>query len=202
MDSVIYKIENTINSKIYVGSAINFINRKRNHTSALNRNKHHSIHLQRAWNKYGKNSFKFSIIEKCNKKQLIKKEQYWMDTLQVIKNGYNICPSARSRWGFKHTKKTKQKISEKKKGSIPWNKDTKGICKSTKASFKKGRTPWNKDKKGVQIAWNKDTIGIMKPNKTSFQKSHKVSIETIKKRNETRKKNGWNKRIGDYNGKI
>lgn len=33
---------------------------------------------------------------------------------------------------------------------IPWNKNTKGICK-----------PWNKGKKGLQVAWNKGTKGLM-----------------------------------------
>ncbi len=31
-----------------------------------------------------------------------------------------------------------------KKGSIPWNKGVKGVCKSNSGSFKKGSIPWNK----------------------------------------------------------
>jgi hypothetical protein len=31
----------------------------------LNNNKHHNIHLQRAWNKYGSEFFEFFIIEEC-----------------------------------------------------------------------------------------------------------------------------------------
>ena len=31
-----------------------------------------------------------------------------------------------------------------RKGNIPWNKGTKGLCKSNRTTFKKGGIPWNK----------------------------------------------------------
>ena len=55
----IYSITNTINGKIYVGSTINYKERKRAHTSKLSSGKSHSYKLQHAWAKYGKSAFKF-----------------------------------------------------------------------------------------------------------------------------------------------
>lgn len=50
---VIYKIINTINGKIYVGSAKYFAGRKGEHYSMLRNNKHSNKHLQNSYNKYG-----------------------------------------------------------------------------------------------------------------------------------------------------
>lgn len=107
----IYLIINLINNKIYVGSAIKFKIRWRIHTNELNRNCHGNKHLQAAWNKYGQENFKFVIIEYTS--DLIEKEQYWIDKLQVCnrKFGYNIVPNARTQLGYKHTNESKNKMS-------------------------------------------------------------------------------------------
>lgn len=88
----IYCIENTINNKKYIGSSINIYDRWRHHISSLNRNKHHSVHLNASWNKYGKNSFSFSIIETCAKDNLIDREQFYINKFKVANknNGYNV----------------------------------------------------------------------------------------------------------------
>lgn len=89
----IYKIENKINKKVYIGSSKNVEKRWATHLSELRNNKHHSYHLQQAWNKYGQDSFEFSIIEILdNEFLLIEKEQYWIDKYASYncKLGYNI----------------------------------------------------------------------------------------------------------------
>ena len=80
-DSGVYRIRNIINDKIYIGSASVFKDRKHTHFSLLRRDKHHSIVLQRAYKKYGKDKFVFEIVEKCDKNVLLEREQYYMDTL-------------------------------------------------------------------------------------------------------------------------
>jgi group I intron endonuclease len=112
----VYKIVNIVNGKKYVGSALRVKQRWRDHTKSLNENKHHSIHLQRAWNKYGEENFIFSIIEYCDRDIMLVREQYWIDKLEAFgKNGYNMCPVAGSALGVKRSEENKRKNSETKK---------------------------------------------------------------------------------------
>ena len=52
-EACIYKIENKIAGKLYIGSSLSLKNRWERHRRDLNSGIHHSIHLQRAWDKYG-----------------------------------------------------------------------------------------------------------------------------------------------------
>lgn len=81
MKSGIYSISNTINGKLYVGSTNNISVRWNKHRALLRHNKHQNTHLQSAWNKYGEESFEFSIIEECSIESLIEREQYFIDKL-------------------------------------------------------------------------------------------------------------------------
>src|SRR3970040_1255088 len=53
----VYKILNVMNGKVYVGSAANFKSRWKFHLGQLRYGNHHSITLQRAYNKYGERNF-------------------------------------------------------------------------------------------------------------------------------------------------
>lgn len=66
--SGIYEIVNTVNGKRYIGSAKKFKIRWSKHVSALRLCKHHSRHLQAAWNKYGEAAFKFLPILTCQQR--------------------------------------------------------------------------------------------------------------------------------------
>lgn len=59
----IYMIVNTANNKKYIGHSINIKKRWKQHKINLNRNVSKNTHLQKAWLKYGKDSFMFSVIE-------------------------------------------------------------------------------------------------------------------------------------------
>lgn len=87
MDSGIYKILNVENGDFYIGSSKNLNKRWRDHQFKLNLGKHINCILQRSWNKYGENSFKFEIIELCSNEKLFEKEQFYLDEL---KPKYNI----------------------------------------------------------------------------------------------------------------
>lgn len=86
----IYKIENLINSKTYIGQSIDIEKRWSVHKTELNRNYHHNMYLQNAWNKYGEGSFQFSIIEECQIDQLDSREIFWIAKFDSYKNGYNL----------------------------------------------------------------------------------------------------------------
>jgi len=111
----IYKIVNTINGKIYVGSAVNFRKRKNLHLKNLRDRKHGNKHLQLSFNKYGLDNFVFEIIELCSREILLEREQYYIDTL---KPDYNICKSVeRSRLGLKNSPEHIAKIRNANLGS-------------------------------------------------------------------------------------
>jgi len=142
--SAIYKIINIANNKIYIGSSVDVMKRYNGHLEDLNNNKHRNQLLQRAYNKYGKNSFEFTILLYLNKDSLIEKEQEYIDLYQATnrKYGFNICPVAgttlgvkrpganigrilseetkrkiaNSVRGFKHSLETKERMSETRKG--------------------------------------------------------------------------------------
>lgn len=61
--SGIYQIRHIDSGKIYVGSAVSFAGRWRNHRKDLAHGRHHSCHLQRAWDKYGSDAFAFEVLE-------------------------------------------------------------------------------------------------------------------------------------------
>ena len=106
MKSGIYKIENQITKDVYIGSSVHLNNRKSRHFKDLEKQIHHSIILQRAVNKYGIDNFNFIVIEKCDKKMLLIREQYYLDTLQPL---YNILPNAGNSLGHIVTEETKRK---------------------------------------------------------------------------------------------
>jgi group I intron endonuclease len=62
MNTGIYQILNKVNGKSYVGSAVNIKKRWAVHRHTLRNNKN-SPHLQKAWNKYGEESFEFNVLE-------------------------------------------------------------------------------------------------------------------------------------------
>lgn len=93
----VYQFKNLVNSKLYIGSTImTFEKRFYHHLSMLRANEHKNKYLQYSFNKYGEESFEFSIIEVCTKENCLLREQYWINKLEVIdKNkGYNINPLA------------------------------------------------------------------------------------------------------------
>lgn len=107
MNSAIYKI--TINNKVYIGSAIDFKSRKRQHLHYLKNNKHQNIHLQRLFNKH--DDFLIEIVEYCEPSLLIQREQYYIDTLSPE---INILKIAGSRLGSKHSEEAKRKMKGRK----------------------------------------------------------------------------------------
>ena len=113
----IYCIWNTITNKYYVGSSFNIEKRFKQHKYQLRKNEHCNYHLQYAWNKYEENDFQFLIMaDELNIEDLIICEQFWMNQLNSIKDGYNLCPVAGSALGIKRSDETRKRISKSNKG--------------------------------------------------------------------------------------
>ena len=77
--SGIYQIKCLSNNKIYIGSSINIYQRWKNHKWNLNKNTHHSKHLQNCWNKYGESNFEFKILLICDQHNNLFYEQRFID---------------------------------------------------------------------------------------------------------------------------
>ena len=118
MKSGIYSIANTSNGKCYIGSAVSIENRWAVHRHGLNRGIHHSVALQRAWEKYGPEMFKFEVLEYVQElSKLVEREQYWIDCyITVGLDGYNICKQAGSSMGRKFSEAAKEKMRAAKLG--------------------------------------------------------------------------------------
>lgn len=124
MKSGIYQIINKINNHSYIGSAVSIESRFRTHKSCLKNNKHHSLYLQRAWDKYGEYNFEFLILEYVQDiPLLLKREQYYLDELNPE---YNICKIAGSCLGVKGTKESnlKKSLNHAFKGKFGKNNPT------------------------------------------------------------------------------
>lgn len=182
---VIYQIRNIKNNKVYIGSTIDYFNRQKRHLRRLNNDNHHSIILQRSWNKYGGEKFIFEVLEKVDDKgMLLEREQYYLDLHNSYdsKNGYNICKIAGSSIGFKHTVETKLKMSESHTGVM------KGAC-SDETRKKISDTLLELDL----------SEAVIKRKETLLKKGKDVFKVIGKKSSETQKKNGLNKGINNPN---
>lgn len=108
--SGIYKIESKLKpERIYIGSTININIRWNKHLTDLKKNRHHSIKLQNHYNKYGESDLQFSILVECEKENLLKIEQEFIDSYKPY---FNICPIAGNCTGIHRSEKEKQKCRE------------------------------------------------------------------------------------------
>ena len=92
----IYKIENLINHKIYIGQSIEIERRWQKHLAAKD-----NFVIHKALRKYGKENFSFQILEECDLLELDKKEQFWINYYNsLVPNGYNMIPGGSNGAGF------------------------------------------------------------------------------------------------------
>ncbi|MCA9749440.1 MAG: GIY-YIG nuclease family protein, partial [Romboutsia sp.] len=96
INSGIYIILNVVNYKIYVGSTINFGERKNKHFSDLRINRHHCMHLQYSFNKHFEENFRFIIYErfKGTKEEIYDLEQIYLNKWFGKDFCYNLNPNA------------------------------------------------------------------------------------------------------------
>lgn len=115
----IYKIQNKINNKVYIGSASGHYRRKAQHYYMLRRNIHFNKHLQSSWNKYGESNFKFEILEFVDNYDLIiLREEYYINLFNAANPflGYNHRTICSTTLGLKWSDEARKRFSEKKKG--------------------------------------------------------------------------------------
>ena len=122
MDKIsgVYQIINVLTGDKYIGSSVDINRRKRYHRSALRNGDHSNIHLQRAYNKYGKKSFRYKVLLYCDPDNTLVYEQILLDAGY---GDYNIATDASAPtrgmygelnpfYGRKHTTETRELISK------------------------------------------------------------------------------------------
>jgi len=147
---IIYKTTNLKNNKFYVGQ---------HYTSADDGYLGSGKILKRAFNKYGKESFKRETLEFVDENNINEKEIYWIAQLSatVEYGNYNIMkggekpPTGKgihnNMFGKKHKPETILKMSKAKKGFKHSDEFKKNISKRMK-----GKNHWNYGKRGKKTS--------------------------------------------------
>jgi excinuclease UvrABC nuclease subunit len=112
--SGIYRITNSINDDIYIGSSKDLYNRKTTHIYYLLKNKHHSYKLQSFINVYGIESLHFEILILLNKNaDLIKYEKEYIKYYNPF---YNIDHTLQEKNNYCFSEAIRNKMSIRFKG--------------------------------------------------------------------------------------
>lgn len=86
----IYRITCTANNKIYIGQCSSYKLRIIAHRCELKTNKHKNKHLQSAYNKYGKDTFIFDLVEAgILSSDINEREIFWIAYYDSFRNGFN-----------------------------------------------------------------------------------------------------------------
>lgn len=183
-DTGIYEIRNTINGKRYVGSAVLFKKRWKEHVRQLSDSRHHSVVLQRAWDRYGSEAFEFKPIIYCDRANLIMYEQIAMDALLPE---YNVAPRAGSQLGFRMREEAKAKMSEAAKRTRNFTGKThseESRAKISASRMGKGGGPMSEERKAKIGAAHKGRIisDEQRAKISATLMGHKQSAEQIEKR--------------------
>ena len=86
----IYKIENKLNGKIYIGKTLKTVQERwKEHCHDFKRERCEKRPLYSAMNKYGIENFFIEEIEQCEANILSEREKYWIEYYNSFKYGYN-----------------------------------------------------------------------------------------------------------------
>jgi group I intron endonuclease len=98
--SGIYMWTNKLTGDIYIGSSGNISNRLKKYFTISYLKSKNGFIISRALLKYGYSNFSLTVLEYCNKYDLLKREQFYLDKLNPQ---YNILKIAGSSKNFKHS---------------------------------------------------------------------------------------------------
>lgn len=174
MFGYVYLIVNKVNGKTYIG--------QREYCDIFSKDQYmgSGVLLKKAKEKYGTENFEKFLIQYCNsKEELNKQEKFWIAEYRNRgKAEYNIADGGQG--GGSYRKGTHVSEEQKIKESI-----------TIREQYKNGRHPWNYETKGVMKAWNKNKKGIY--SEETLEKMRKPKSEETKNKISQSKKG---KKIG------
>lgn len=100
----IYKIENLVNQKVYIGQSVHIEKRWQEHCQSSS-----DSLIGKAIKKYGKTNFSFMVLEECDKNLLNEREEFFIKQYNsIVPNGYNIeeRDNGRKSYFLKYSKET------------------------------------------------------------------------------------------------
>jgi group I intron endonuclease len=186
MKDGVYQIVNTVNGKKYIGSGDIKV-RWKDHRLKLNKNIHKNSHLQSAWNKYGKDSFRFDVIQYCNSgEEALAVEDELFDAYKawgMWDEIYNIRETAVA---MKHAEETKRKISATLKANPPHCKPHTEEAKRKMSEAKIGNkhcvgrvcSEETKRKLSEKVPHNKGKVGVSDETRRKMSESAKNRRKT------------------------
>lgn len=136
----IYKLENLVNGKVYIGQSVDIEKRWKMHQWASTQETYNNNIIYRAILKYGWDNFSKEILEEVNEEELNQKEIYYIKKFNSYigyKNnwGYNMTIGGGATTGLICSVETRKKISESQKGH-KIKESTKQIWRAHKKGFK------------------------------------------------------------------
>ena len=167
-----------MNGKTYYGSSLNCGRRWQEHKSALRNNKHHNIHLQRAWNLYGESNFRFQILESLPCEDLVMAEQQYLDFAKILPTlCYNIATETEHTVrGIKWSDESREKLSNSKIGTklSPDTKRKMSVAHKGLNTWTSGKPANNRDKT-IYTFVNTVTNEIFSGIRLDFQQRYNLS---------------------------
>lgn len=137
----VYCIINIAREKIYVGSSTDVFSRLREHFRTLRLNTHENARLQLSFNKYKEDAFGWFFLEQCDRAIKHEREQFWIDSFDAVRQGFNIRPRADAKTV---NEETKRRISTSLKGHHVSTETLQAIRAALVGRTPAPRTPeWN-----------------------------------------------------------
>jgi hypothetical protein len=125
--------------------------------------------MQNCWNKYG--VFKFTVLQECEKKELLLREQLLIDTHFSDPKNANLAPTAGSNLGVVRSVETRKKISEAKQNisaetranmsAAQKGKVASAETRAKMSSAHKLRKPISVETRAKMSAWQKGRTGYI-----------------------------------------
>lgn len=177
----VYQIINTVNGRRYIGSSVRLHKRLAEHRRKLDRGSHENARLQNAYKKYGSGAFEFLLIEHVScRADLLRREQFWIDFHRSSDRnyGYNICVTAGSPAGTKHSDEAKLRMSAAQQKRAPASESTREkISAALKGRIK---SPEEIERHRTSLTGYKHTEDA-RANMSASQLGRKKTVEEIEK---------------------